>query len=158
MHIAAALPLSSLALLLLAQGPLATTAAGWSYIDCGLPTDALQLTSLTLSPDPPAAGKELTITATGRALRRIEDGAYADVTVKLGLIRLLKRQFDVCDEARKANASVACPVEEGASLVVHTALPKEILPAALNVAFRGYTVDDEDMLCLDLFVNFRTKL
>lgn len=26
-------------------------------------------------------------------------GAYADVTVKLGLIKLLQKRFDVCEEA-----------------------------------------------------------
>jgi hypothetical protein len=28
-----------------------------------------------------------------------QDGAYANVVVKLGLIRLLTKTFDVCDEA-----------------------------------------------------------
>jgi hypothetical protein len=28
-----------------------------------------------------------------------QDGAYADVTVKLGLIKLLHKQFDLCLEA-----------------------------------------------------------
>ena len=28
-----------------------------------------------------------------------QKGAYADVTVKVGLIKLLKKQFDVCEEA-----------------------------------------------------------
>jgi hypothetical protein len=28
-----------------------------------------------------------------------QEGAYADVTVKLGLIKLLQKRFDVCEEA-----------------------------------------------------------
>lgn len=28
-----------------------------------------------------------------------QEGAYADVTVKLGLIKLLHKQFDLCEEA-----------------------------------------------------------
>jgi hypothetical protein len=28
-----------------------------------------------------------------------KEGAFADVTVKLGLIKLLQKQFDVCEEA-----------------------------------------------------------
>jgi len=28
-----------------------------------------------------------------------QDGAYADVTVKLGLVKLLQKRFDVCEEA-----------------------------------------------------------
>lgn len=74
---------------------------------------------------------------------------------------------------RNANATVQCPVEGGDYTVVETvALPKEIpqgahksmysivkpvadfFAAKFNVAVRGYTVDDEDLLCLDLQVNF----
>ena len=29
---------------------------------------------------------------------RAQEGTYADVTVKLGLIKLLTKRFDVCDE------------------------------------------------------------
>lgn len=29
----------------------------------------------------------------------MQEGAYADVTVKLGLIKLIQKQFDVCEEA-----------------------------------------------------------
>ena len=74
-----------------------------------------------------------------------QEGAYADVTVKLGLIKLLHKQFDVCEEAyvyigdirqlylliiedsRNANASVRCPVEKGYYEVEQmVTLPKEI--------------------------------
>ncbi|KAJ7645161.1 ML domain-containing protein [Mycena polygramma] len=135
-----------------------TLAAEWSYIDCGLPTDAILLQSLSISPDPPVPGKDLTITVQGRVTQRIEDGAYADVTVKIGRIKLLQKTFDVCEEALKANASVTCPVEEGEYKVEQTvALPKEIPPAPFTIAVRGYTVDDDDMVCLDLMVDFRKK-
>jgi hypothetical protein len=32
-------------------------------------------------------------------IQSAQDGAYADVVVKLGLIKLLQKQFDVCEEA-----------------------------------------------------------
>ncbi|KAJ7136759.1 MD-2-related lipid-recognition domain-containing protein, partial [Mycena epipterygia] len=122
----------------------------------GSSSDAILLESLEVSPDPPAPGKNLTITAKGRAAQRIEDGAYADVIVKMGLIKLLTKKFDVCKEAENAQASIQCPVDEGAYEVVHTvALPREIPPAKFNVQVRGYTADDENMLCLDLIADFR---
>lgn len=73
--------------------------------------------SIGLTPDPPKPGEDLTVTAVGIAQERIEvgftivtcspidqvvflqDGAYADVVVKLGLIKLLTKTFDVCEEA-----------------------------------------------------------
>ncbi|KAG2118442.1 ML domain-containing protein [Suillus clintonianus] len=128
---------------------------GWSYEDCGSSSDAIQVKSISLSPDPPKPGQDLTVTVVGTAQQRIEDGAYADVVVKLGLIKLLSKSFDVCEEARSANASIQCPIDEGEYTVVQTvALPKEIPQAKFSVSVRGYTVEDEDMLCLDLKVDF----
>jgi len=81
----------------------------------------------------------------------VQDGAYADVSVKLGLIKILQKQFDLCNEAyvsvifavfeipslrylrRNANTSVQCPVEKGTYEVEHTvALPKEIPQGELS--------------------------
>ncbi|WVQ83007.1 phosphatidylglycerol/phosphatidylinositol transfer protein [Cryptococcus sp. DSM 104549] len=130
----------------------------WSYVDCGLATDAIQLKSIKVSPDPPVLGKNLTVQVEADVLETIKEGAYADVTVKLGLIKLLQKQFDVCEEARNANATVQCPVEPGPYSVSQTVeLPQEIPKAKFSVQVRGYTDEDEDMLCLDLFVDFMKK-
>ncbi|KAF9229367.1 hypothetical protein BS17DRAFT_798935 [Gyrodon lividus] len=138
----------------LVETPVHTTES-WSYNDCGLATDPIQIDSITLLPDPPKPGQNLTITVVGTAIETIEEGAYADVVVKLGIIKLLSKRFDVCDEARAANASIQCPVEKGDYTVVQTvALPKEIPQAKFSVNVRGYTVDEEAMLCLDLKVDF----
>ena len=127
----------------------------WRYVDCGLPTDPIQIDSIALSPDPPKPGKELQVTVKASAIEKIKEGAYADVTVKLGLIKLLQKQFDLCEEARNANASVQCPVEKGDYTVVQKVdLPKEIPKAKFVVNVRAYTVDDDDLACLDLIVDF----
>ncbi|KIR68442.1 phosphatidylglycerol/phosphatidylinositol transfer protein [Cryptococcus bacillisporus CA1280] len=143
--------------LALADGPIKTMDS-WSYVDCGLATDAVQIKSITVSPDPPVPGKNLTVNVKADVLTTIEEGAYADVTVKLGLIKLLHKEFDLCDEARNANATVQCPVKPGPySVSQMVELPEEIPKAKFAVMVRGYTVEDEDMLCLDLFVDFMKK-
>ena len=112
------------------------------------------------------------------------------MSVKIGLIKLLQKKFDLCEEAyvvlhllialylkllrRKANATVQCPVKPGSYHVEQTvALPKEIPPGKLVkfisartitsyaprlakfvVNVRGYSVEEEDLLCLDLKVDF----
>jgi hypothetical protein len=72
-------------------------------------------------------------------------GAYANVTVKIGFIKLLQKQFDICEEAcvlscvtwllpnagphpsENANATLRCPVQSDDYVIVQTvALPKEI--------------------------------
>lgn len=77
--------------------------------------------------------------------------------MKLGLIKLLEKHFDLCEEARIANATVQCPVESGSYTVQHTvALPREIPReiAKFTAKIVGDTVDDEDLFCLDFLFNF----
>jgi len=118
----------------------------------------LLIQDIDVSPDPPLPGEDLTVTVIGKSTGTIEDGAYADVAVKVGRIKLLQKEFDVCEEARNANATVQCPVEEGSYTVTHTvALPKQIPPTAFNVHIEVYDKDDEELSCLDLSINFRKQ-
>ncbi|KZP01498.1 hypothetical protein CALVIDRAFT_6692 [Calocera viscosa TUFC12733] len=134
------------------------TLADWTWSDCGDESYAIEIQSIEVSPDPPVPGQNLTVAVTGTTRMPIEDGAYADVTVKLGLIQLLKKRFDVCEEATNANITVQCPVEPGDYHLSHTvALPREIPKAKFGVQVRGVTQDDEDMVCLDIIMNFLSK-
>ncbi|KAJ7882903.1 hypothetical protein B0H13DRAFT_1548067, partial [Mycena leptocephala] len=74
----------------------------WTYVDCGasyhlatgladLPSFRMLPKSFEISPDPPYPGKDLTVTAKGQAVRRIEDGAHAEVLVKLGVVKLINK-------------------------------------------------------------------
>lgn len=127
----------------------------WSFDNCGLESDAITIDSFELSPDPPQPGKELTITASGTAHERIEEGAYADVVVKLGLIRLIHKQFDLCEQLRNANATLQCPVEPGQHSIIHTVeLPREIPRARYTVQVRAYTSNEDDMACANLAIDF----
>ncbi|KAF8338018.1 ML domain-containing protein [Cantharellus anzutake] len=129
------------------DGPV-TVMNSWSYKDCGLPTDVVQL-------EPPVPGEDLTVTAEGTVTKTIEEGAYANVVVKLGVIKLLQKTFDVCEEARHNNATIQCPVEADHYTVVQTvALPKDIPKAKFSVEVRGYTKEDENMLCVNIYLNF----
>ncbi|KAI0080100.1 MD-2-related lipid-recognition [Panus rudis PR-1116 ss-1] len=141
------------------QEPLPTiTSDRWKWTDCGSPSDPIRIKSIDISPDPPKPGEDLTVKVKGVANQRVEEGAYADVTVKVGVIKILQKEFDLCEEARNAETSVQCPVEEGEYTVTHTVtLPKEIPPAPFKVDVNGYTVDDEDLVCLQLEIDFRKR-
>ena len=84
----------------------------------------------------------------------MQEGAYADVTVKLGLIKVLHKEVDLCEEAyvlylilrcgsligtlfsRSAEVDISCPVEPGTYKVKHTVeLPSQI-PPGKTLAFR----------------------
>ncbi|EGG10955.1 uncharacterized protein MELLADRAFT_123976 [Melampsora larici-populina 98AG31] len=128
----------------------------WSFDNCGLETDAITIDSFEVSPDPPQPGKKLTITASGTANERIEEGAYADVVVKLGsFIKILHKQFDICEELRNANATLQCPLEPGQHHIIHTVeLPREIPRAKFTVEARAYTQYDDDMACANVVIDF----
>ncbi|CAE6539519.1 unnamed protein product [Rhizoctonia solani] len=149
-----ALSLTRPDLVLNGQSPIFTQSR-WSWTDCGLPSDGVQIKSIEVTPDPPKPGQDLTVKVIATSEKEITEGAYADVTVKLGLIKLLQKKFDICEEARNANATIQCPVGKGDHEVVQTvALPREIPRAKFTVDVRGYDANDEDLVCVKLNVDF----
>ncbi|KAJ6586447.1 ML domain-containing protein [Mycena vulgaris] len=137
----------------LALAETSRVADSWEWSSCGEVGDPVQIKSITVSPDPPKIGAELTVSINAQVVETIEEGATADVLVKVGRIKLLQQTFDICEEARKANATVACPVEPGEYAIVQSVeLPKEV-KYVINV--QGFTVDEDPMVCVDLTVQFR---
>jgi hypothetical protein len=86
----------------------------------GTPDDIVEIISLKVTPDPPQPGKDLTVDVSAFVKETIEvrtpfrfrrnftdlirsvstqEGAYANVVVKLGVVKLLTRRFDLCEEA-----------------------------------------------------------
>ncbi|KAH7354989.1 ML domain-containing protein [Rhexocercosporidium sp. MPI-PUGE-AT-0058] len=133
------------------------TLSSWQYIDCGLSTDIVNINSITISPNP-VPGKEITVTADIAVNSVIEDGAYIYVTVKLGLIKLFQKQFNICEELDGGDVTLRCPIQKGTYTLSQTVkLPREIPPAKFSIAARAYTVEDEDIMCADFFVDFYSR-
>ena len=78
---------------------------------CSGKNDIFHPTHLEISPDPPVRGEPLRIIINGTLSHPITQGSTAHVTVKLGFIKLLDRDFDVCENAKEINQE--CPVEAG---------------------------------------------
>jgi hypothetical protein len=69
----------------------------------------------------------LVIEATGTVKETIVDGAYVNLQVKYGYIRLINTQADLCKEIK--NVDLDCPIEKGKISVIKSIdLPKEIPP------------------------------
>ncbi|KAI7877381.1 hypothetical protein K492DRAFT_171764 [Lichtheimia hyalospora FSU 10163] len=123
--------------------------------DCSDDSYAVEIQDITLTPPFPEPGKELLIEATGIIKEPIQDGAFVQVTVKLGLVTLLRKTFDLCEEMQK-NDVLECPVKEGPLKITKVVkLPKEIPKAEFRVFAAAYNYDDSDLACLKAHVDFR---
>lgn len=107
----------------------------------------LALKSVILSPNPPERGENLTIIATGTLSKSIVKGAYVDVDVDYGLIKLIHTTYDLCDEL--PNVDMKCPIEKGYyELTKQVAIPDQVPPGQYSVVARAYTKEDELITCL----------
>lgn len=78
---------------------------------CGTDADLFTLYGVDLAPDPPARGSALDIVIRGLAKQDIAGGTV-DVVVKLnGVIKLLSKQFSLCELAGEFEDS--CPIASG---------------------------------------------
>ncbi|KAG6007752.1 hypothetical protein E4U21_005591 [Claviceps maximensis] len=113
----------------------------------------IEINRVDLLPNPPAAGKALVIKANGTVKKTIEKGAYVNLTVKYGLIRLLTTKADLCEQMGEVD--LKCPVEPGERVITKTVdLPKEIPPGTYNVVADVFTAKDERITCLTATVSF----
>ncbi|KAJ7122361.1 hypothetical protein C8R44DRAFT_736051 [Mycena epipterygia] len=95
------------------------------------------------------------------------DGAYVVVTVKLGSANGLCSGSTSAKQWRSSKflyasssiIGVQCPAEKGIYEIVQTiGLPIETSPTKLTVNARGYTADDEDLMCVDIVLDFGNNI
>jgi hypothetical protein len=92
--------------------------------------DILAIDYVDLEPNPPEAGKTLTIKASGTFSEDVEKGAYVNLQVKYGLIRLINQKADLCDQIK--NVDLECPLKKGETILTKEVdLPREIPPVCL---------------------------
>ncbi|KAH0545189.1 Phosphatidylglycerol/phosphatidylinositol transfer protein, partial [Trichoglossum hirsutum] len=116
--------------------------------------DILNIVYVNLKPNPPKPGQALDIEAVGELSKDIEQGAYVNLQVKYGLIRLVNTKADLCDQIK--NVDMECPLKEGRTLLTKSVnLPKEIPPGKYTVFADVYTKDDEKITCLTAEIYFK---
>ncbi|KAF0488277.1 ML domain-containing protein [Gigaspora margarita] len=124
--------------------------------DCGSgnPEYILQISYLEINPDPPQKGQQLSISAKGYLSEEVGEGSYIDLTVKLGLIKLLHQRLDLCEQVEKVDKK--CPLEEGEQTLEHTVtLPREIPPGKYIVDVYVKTPDHRPIACFKATAFFR---
>jgi len=124
-----------------------------SYCQAEHSDDILVLDHVNLDPNPPSAGKTLTIEAVGTLLEDVEEGAYVILQVKYGLIRLVNTQANLCEQV--SNVDLSCPIKKGKTTITKDVeIPKEIPPGKYTVFADAYTKDKKKIICLEATVQF----
>ncbi|KAI8373157.1 ML domain-containing protein [Radiomyces spectabilis] len=115
--------------------------------NCGDPDDILEIDYITLDPDPPMRGQNLTIDFKGTLSKEVPEGTVAHVEVKFGRISLLRKDFDLCHEIE--NLEEHCPIPKGELVFTkQVTLPSQIPPGRYTVKAVIDTPDDEEVACL----------
>ena len=73
-----------------------------------------------------SSGKTLTIEAKGNFTEEVKEGAYINLSVKYGLIRLINQRADLCEQMK--NVDEDCPLSGEKTITKDVDLPKEIPP------------------------------
>lgn len=116
----------------------------------------LTLDEVTISPNPPEKGANLSFAATGLLSKPIEEGLYVVVLVRYGYIKLLEKTFDLCEEL--VNVDMTCPIAEGPQAIAKTVeIPDEVPPGKYTVYARAFTPDDDYITCLTASVTFQVE-
>jgi len=99
-----------------------------------------------IAPNPPHPGEKLIIIASGVTNETIVEGAYVNVDVRYGYVKLLQKQIDLCENAGQVDLS--CPVDQGElSVIKEVDLPKAIPPGKYIAVADVYTVDHRPITC-----------
>lgn len=113
----------------------------------------LDLKEVIIDPSPPARGKNLTFSATGFLTEDIEDGAYVEVDVRFGFIRLIHQTYDLCEQVQ--NVDLECPIKKGEQVITkEVAIPAEVPPGKYIVNARAFDKNDNLITCLTATVDF----
>jgi hypothetical protein len=99
------------------------------------------------------SGQVLSIVARGDLSADVEDGAKVHLSVKYGLITIIRQTADLCDTVKKAD--LECPIKKGElALTKDIELPKQIPPGKYSVSADVLTKDDKKITCLSATVEF----
>ncbi|KAL8890805.1 MAG: hypothetical protein Q9215_002109 [Flavoplaca cf. flavocitrina] len=120
---------------------------------CADPTNyILAIDHVDLDPNPPQKGKALQIKAKGNFTEEVEQGAYINLSVRYGLITLVKTTADLCEQMKEVDES--CPLEGIKDFTKDVTLPKEIPPGTYTVLADVYTQEAKQVTCLKATVHF----
>lgn len=93
------------------------------------------------------------MTASGVLAEDVEEGAVVHLSVKYGLITIIRQTADLCDTVK--NVDLECPLKKGdLKLSKDVDLPAQIPPGKYSVEAHVVTKEEKDVTCLKATVTF----
>lgn len=114
----------------------------WSYQVFSDESDLLKVTSFSTSPTRITPGQTIECRLQGALLEPLEDGAYAEVSIKLGRVTILQKAYDLNEILGILGKQLPQP-EGDVDIVWHIDIAKEIPPAKFTMNLSAYTVNDD---------------
>lgn len=129
----------------------------WSYtITSDASCELLKITSFSVSTTRINPGQTIECRLQGSLLRSLEEGAYADVIVKLGSVSILKKTYDLNEVLGKIGKPLPQP-EGDFDLVWQMGLPKEIPLTKFIINLSAFTFDEDELASAKLTVDMNKK-
>ncbi|KAI9297391.1 hypothetical protein K502DRAFT_323303 [Neoconidiobolus thromboides FSU 785] len=84
---------------------------GNAVLDCGLPSDLLHISKVSITPQVPVRGQKITVTLTGELSDEIPDGTTAHVIAKNGDVTVIDKSYNFCTVV--GSGQNKCPIKKG---------------------------------------------
>ena len=79
------------------------------------------------------SGQKLLIEAAGTFTEEVGEGAYINLSVKYGLITLIRMKADLCDQMKEVDET--CPLSGAKVIKKEVDIPKEVPPVCYQTPF-----------------------
>jgi len=124
------------------------TLYGDIWKNCGSSTDHFSISNVTITPDPPVIGENLTISISG-TLDETITGGNAYVWAKWKNILVYNHTYDLCSTVSKWG--INCPIQKGPLVAgVSETIPNVVPHGAYTCQLSVNDMNDERVLCIAL--------
>jgi len=118
----------------------------WSY--CGTSKDHFTIGTVSIVPDPPQIGQNLSVVVSGTLDETVSDGSIF-INLDFGPIVLLNNTYDLCKML--GTLGISCPLEQGAvKLGVKELIPKQAPPGAYTGKVILSDQNGQELTCIGL--------
>jgi hypothetical protein len=124
----------------------------FDYSICNEHENTFQLKELVLEPSVPIKGENMNIQIKGDLSRDIMFGTTVIVSVKLNVVRLMKKTIDLCKEL---DGKINCPIVKGNQFYNETfKIPSEVPNGKYTVDILMLNSDNSKIFCGVVYVVF----